>query len=267
MKSSIKEYALKNMEEIEALEETADENEHIIELWEPLEFNIDEKYEYVSKNKLFQICSDFLYYIIAFPILTIFTKIVYDLKIEGKEKIRNIKDGAISVSNHVLILDCAMVGLSAGRKKIYYTTIQDSFKIPLVRKLIKLLRAMPIPTKIKDKENLIKNINELVKNKNIIHFYPERALFPYYTKIRNFKNGAFTLAVKNNVPIIPMVFTFREPKGIRKKIKTKKDVTLTILDPVYPSTDGNNIKKKTEELKQEVYAKMQEINSRKYKQF
>lgn len=266
MKNSIKEYALKNMEEIEALEETADENEHIIELWEPLEFNIDEKYEYVSKNKLFQICSDFLYYIIAFPILTIFTKIVYGLKIEGKEKIRNIKDGAISVSNHVLILDCAMVGLSAGRKKIYYTTTEDSFKIPLVRKLIKLLRAMPIPTKIKDKEKLIKNINELLRNKNIVHFYPERALFPYYTKIRNFKNGAFTLAVKNNVPIIPMVFTFREPKGIRKKIKTKKDVTLTILDPIYPSIEEKDIKQKTEELKQEVYLKMQEMNNRKYKQ-
>lgn len=265
MRNSIKEYALKDMEEIEALEEIADENEHIIELWEPLEFNIDEKYEYVSKNKLFQMCSDFLYYIIAFPILTIFTKIVYDLKIEGKEKIRNIKGGAISVSNHVLILDCAMVGLSAGRKKIYYTTIQDSFKIPLVRKLIKLLRAMPIPAKIKDKEKLIKNINELVRNKNIVHFYPERALFPYYTKIRNFKNGAFTLAVKNNVPIIPMVFTFREPKGIRKKIKTKKDVTLTILDPIYPSTEEKSIRQKAEELKQEVYLKMQEINNKEYK--
>lgn len=264
MKSNIKEYALKNMEEIEALEETADENEHIIELWEPLEFNIDEKYEYVSKNKLFQICSDLLYYIIAFPILKIYTKIVYDLKIEGKEKIRNIKGGAISVSNHVLILDCAMVGLSAGRKKIYYTTTEDSFKIPLVRKLIKLLRAMPIPSKIKDKEKLIKNINELVRNKNIVHFYPERALFPYYTKIRNFKNGAFTLAVKNNVPIIPMLFTFREPKGIRKKIKSKKDVTLTILDPIYPSTEEKNIKQKAEELKEITYLKMKNKNEEKY---
>ena len=29
-----------------------------------------------------------------------------------------------------------------------------------------------------------------------------------------------------------MVFTFREPKGIRKLFKKKKDVTLKILEPI-----------------------------------
>ena len=258
MKGFIGERALKE-EDIERLEEIADENEHIIDLWEPLEFNIDRNYEYVSKDIIFNTFSDILYYLIAYPILKVLTKIVYDLKIEGRENIDFLEKGAISVSNHVLFLDCAMVGLAWGLKRVYYTTLEGSFKIPLVRKLIKLLRAMPIPEKIKNREYFIKAIEEILNNGNFVRFYPEASLFPYYKKIRNFKNGAFSIAVKNDVPIVPMVFTFREPKGIRKIFKKKKDVTLKILKPVTIKEEGLNQKQKEELLKNKVHTMMEDV--------
>ena len=203
-----------------------DENENIIDLWQPLEFNIDKNYEYVPKDKLFLMASNLIYYVIAYPILKILMKIIYDFKIEGRENIKNVDSGAISVSNHVLFLDCAMVGLSYGRRKIYYTTQEESFKIPFVRKLIKLLS-----------------------------FYPEAALWPYCDRIRKFKNGAFNLAVRNNVPVIPIVFTFREPTGIRRIFKFKKDVTLKILKPIKCEEIGNT-KQKVENLKEKVFLEM-----------
>ena len=258
MKGFIGERALKE-EDIERLEEIADENEHIIDLWEPLEFNIDRNYEYVSKDIIFNTFSDILYYLIAYPILKVLTKIVYDLKIEGRENIDFLEKGAISVSNHVLFLDCAMVGLTWGLKRVYYTTLEGSFKIPFVRKLIKLLRAMPIPEKIKNREYFMKAIEEILNNGNFVHFYPEASLFPYYKKIRNFKNGAFSIAVKNDVPIVPMVFTFREPKGIRKIFKKKKDVTLKILKPVTIKEEGLNQKQKEELLKNKVHTMMEDV--------
>lgn len=99
--------------EIEGVEhiDNLDENEHIIKMsmWESLEFNIDENYEYVPSGKIFKYFSDLLYYGIAVPVIYVLTKFLYDLKIEGKEHITNLKTGAVSVSNHVLILDCAMV--------------------------------------------------------------------------------------------------------------------------------------------------------------
>lgn len=245
----MKEYALNNLEELE-------ENEHIIKNWEPLEFNIDEKYEYVPNGKIFSIFSNILYYGIAFPILKIVTKVIYDLKIEGKENIRAFKEGAISISNHVLFLDCAMVGLACGQKRIYYSTLEDNFKIPFVRKLIKYLRAMPIPKKIENKKKFLEEIEKLLKNNNVVHFYPEAALYPYCTKLRNFKNGAFEIAIKNKVPIVPMIFTFREPKGLRKILKRKKDVTLTVLKPVRLLEDNGSIKERAMKLKNEVYESM-----------
>ena len=239
----------------EALEEILEENEHVIHLWEPLEFKIDENYDYVPNNLIF---SNLLYYGIAFPILKLLTKIIYDLKIEGIENIKKVDGGAISVSNHVLILDCAMVGLAFGKRKIYYTTQEGSFKIPLVRKLIKYLRAVPIPENINNRKYFIKAMNNVLENGDIIHFYPEASLWPYCKKIRNFKNGAFDFAVKNNVPIIPMAYKFRKPEGYRKIFKIKPDVTLSILKPIEANMNEDNIKVCIEELKIKVKRAMEE---------
>ena len=242
----------------EAIEEILEENEHIIHLWEPLEFKIDENYDYVPNNLIFSIFSNLLYYGIAFPILKLLIKIIYDLKIEGIENIKEVDGGAISVSNHVLILDCAMVGLAFGKRKIYYTTQEGSFKIPLVRKLIKYLRAVPIPENINNRKYFIKAMNNVLKNGDVIHFYPEASLWPYCKKIRNFKNGAFDMAVRNQVPVVPCVFTFREPIGVRKLFKRKKDVTLKILKPVYSDSD-KYIRQQIEELKEKTFKGMKDV--------
>ncbi len=234
------------------------ENDDVIYMYEPLELNIDEQYQYIKEGKIFSFFSNLLYYIIAFPVLTILNKIIYGLKIEGKENIKNLQTGAISVSNHVLILDCTMIGLAFGFKKIYFTTRKGSFEIPFVRKLIKLLRAVPIPTEISNKKFFVKQLDEALKNGRIIHFYPEKALWPYYEKIRNFKSGAFDFAIRNNVPVIPIVITFRKPKGIRKIFKSKNDVTVKILEPITYKNKNENKKDSVEKLKEQVHQVMQE---------
>ena len=238
-------------------EKILNENDDIIHMYEPLELNIDEKYQYIREGKVFSFFSNLLYYGIAFPVLTILNKIMYDLKIEGKENIKNLKTGAISVSNHVLILDCTMIGLSFGLKKVYFTTRKGSFEIPFVRKLIKLLRAVPIPTKMSNKEHFVKQIDKALQKGKIIHFYPEKALWPYYEKLRNFKSGAFEFAIRNNVPVVPIVITFRDPKGVRKVFKKKKDVTVKILEPIKYKGNYENKKDCVEELKNQVHQSMQ----------
>ena len=65
------------------------------------------------------------------------------------------------------------------------------------------------------------------------------------------------MAVRNQVPVVPCVFTFREPTGIRKLFKRKKDVTLKILKPVY--SDGDKyIRQQMEVLKERVTFEMKE---------
>lgn len=233
------------------------ESKLIINSWKFCQTNIDENYQYIKKDPIFNLCSNILYYGIAFPILSILFKIIYDLKIEGKENINKIKNGAISISNHVLYLDCAMIGIAFGKKKIYFTTLEDNFKIPVVRRLIKLLRAIPIPKTIENKKYFMKAIDQSLQEENVIHFYPEGVLVNYSEKIRNFKNGAFDFAVKNKVDIIPIIFKFRNPKGLRKIFKRKKDVTLKILEPIkYEELVANTEREKIEILKQKTKNEM-----------
>ena len=65
------------------------------------------------------------------------------------------------------------------------------------------------------------------------------------------------MAVRNQVPIIPCVFTFREPTGIRKLFKRKPDVTLKILEPIRPDSD-KSIRQQVEELKEKTFVNMKD---------
>ena len=208
------------------------DDEDVIKFKKLYNFDIDESYEYIKKGKVFNFCSNLLYYGVGFPVLSIILKVVYGVKVEGKENIKNLKGGAISISNHVLVLDCAMVGLSLLSKRVYYTTREKSFRIPFVRKLIKLLRAIPIPKEVGNKKRFVKEITDLVERGGIAHFYPEAVLKPYCEEIREFRSGAFKIAMKNNLNILPIVITFRNPTGIRKVFKKKKDVTIKVLEAV-----------------------------------
>ena len=178
-------------------------------------------------------------------------------KIEGRENLKKVNGAAITVSNHVHFLDCAMIGLAMFPKRIYYTASDGSFKMPVIRHLVKLLNALPISDNINSKKRLLLAINDLLAKKEKVHFYPEASMWPYHEKIRKFKNGAFEVATRNNVPVIPIVFKFREVTGWRKFIKEKPFITLKILEPVYPNTEASR-REQIESLKEIISNKMKE---------
>ncbi len=209
------------------------ENEHIYHTWEPLKFNIKDNYKYIITNPFFKIISN----IIAIPIgiiLIIINKIIYGYKIENKENL--IKNsGFVSVSNHLHPMDCTMIGLIYYPKRVYYPTIKRNFQIPLVRHLIRLLYAMPIPTKENQKRDFYKQINNALLKRKIVHMYPEGSMWPYYEEVRNFKYGAFKMAVDANVSIQPIRFLLTNPQGIYKLYKKNKCFHAIILKPIYPN--------------------------------
>lgn len=210
------------------------EDSHVLHLWEPCKFEINDEFKFVNDNFLFNFFSNLLY-LIAYPILVIINKFFFGFKIEGKENLEKVDGvGKVTVSNHVHPMDCTMVALGNMPSKTYYTSLESNFKIPVVRKIIKLLNAIPIPKDIKYTRNFMNSIDNLLKNGKTIHFYPEGSLWPYYTKIRHFKNGAFDFAVRNNVPVVPMVFKFKKSKAISNILKSKPTITLEILEPIYP---------------------------------
>ncbi|MGM9875444.1 MAG: lysophospholipid acyltransferase family protein [Bacilli bacterium] len=208
-------------------------DEQVTHNWAPLSFEIKNNYNYVLNNPLFKLISNILS-LPVFIILYIIDKIFLGFCVINKDKI--VKDkGFVSISNHIHYLDCTLIGLIYYPNRVHYPTIEKNFKIPFVRKLIRLLYAMPIPKDRIKKDRFYSQINIAFKGKFILHMYPEAAMWPYYEKIRDFKYGAFKIAVDANVCVQPIKFVFTKSNGLYRLYKKKKRICAVVLDPLYPN--------------------------------
>ncbi len=211
------------------------------------------------KNTVINFVENIFYYIIAVPILYVVDKIFFNYKIIGKENIKKVPGGKITISNHIHYLDCTMNGLINFPDYSYFVTLESNCKIPVVGLLVRLLRGIPIPTKLDDKKGFYEKISKLLKEGETVHIYPEGELRLYDQKLLDFKKGAFAMAVENNVPIIPTVIITRERHGIYKYIKNKPLITQVILEPIFPDLKIENKMERIENLKQEAYFRMNSV--------
>ena len=142
-------------------------DEQVTHNWAPLSFEINNNYDYVLNNPMFKLISNILSLPI-FIILYIIDKIFLGFYVINKNKI--VKDkGFVSISNHIHYLDCTLIGLIYYPNRVHYPTIEENFKIPFVRKLIRLLYAMPIPKDRIKKDRLYLQINKAFKGNFILH--------------------------------------------------------------------------------------------------
>lgn len=211
------------------------------------------------KNKVFNFVANVFYYTIAVPIVFALDKLFFNYKIIGKENIKKVPGGKITISNHIHYLDCTMNGIVNLPDYSYFITLESNCEIPIVGALVRLLRGIPIPTKIDEKKHFYDNISELLKNGETVHIYPEGVMRLYDQSLLEFKKGAFAMSVENNVPIVPSVLVTREREGIYKYIKTKPLITQVVLEPIYPDLSIENKLERIESLKQEAYYRMKAV--------
>ena len=213
-------------------------------------------------DTIFNFVANIFYYIVAVPILFVVDKVFFDYKVIGKENIKKVPGGKITISNHIHYLDCTMNGFINFPDYSYFVTLESNCEIPVIGALVKLLRGIPIPTKIEEKKKFYEHIAKLLEGGETIHIYPEGILRLYDQELLEFKKGAFAMAVESNVPIIPSVILTRKPHGIYKYIKAKPLITHVILEPIYPDLSIENKLERIEKLKQESYYKMKEVLER-----
>ena len=109
------------------------------------------------------------------------------------------------------------------------------FPHPVVKQIIRVLGAVPQSNHPHRTKELFSQLETALKNGAAVQIYPERVLRPYYNLgTRKMQRGAFKMAVEANVPMLPMVVTYREPKGLYRLFKKKPCMDLTILDPIHP---------------------------------
>lgn len=198
----------------------------------------------------FRLATKLFHTFFAVPIIYLWTRLFLGFRIEGKENIKK-HHCALTLCNHVHTLDSAMVAIALYPKKIIYPTIPENMHDHWYGHLVRILGGVTIPDNFSELKMFMREMEIVLTQGNIVHFFPEGDLKPYDTNLREFKKGAFYLAAQTRAPIIPMAITFRKPKGLYRLLKRKPAVTLNVGKPLYPTeTDARNDLKKRMEMAQ-----------------
>ena len=133
-------------------------------------------------------------------------------EIKGLEYIKELKSGAIITCNHFNPFDSFAVEYAfkeAGllkSKKLYkiiregnYTNFPGFYGF-----LFRNCDTLPLSSNKRTMIEFMKAVDEILRRGDFILIYPEQSLWWNYKKPKPLKPGAFKLATKNNVPIVPI---------------------------------------------------------------
>jgi len=91
-----------------------------------------------------------------------------------------------------------------------------------------LLGCISIPRAFGEANAFFRNLEVSLNEGRVVHFFPEGEIYYYSKELHSFKRGAFYLAAKAHVPIMPMCISFHEPKGFYKLLRKKPVMLLSI---------------------------------------
>ena len=228
---------------------------------------IDDKYPYLNDSVGYK-CNLYLgYYVFLHLLLRIKLRVQMGLRIRGREVLKKHKDGlkngAITIANHVYRLDCPCVLIAVNRT--------HNTRIPMFAPNFRtkdgyfmgIAGGIPIP-EAEAGMSAMKKFNEAFDEFHRrgwwFHIFPEACRWDMYKPLRPFQKGAFTMSYKYNKPLLPCVITYRERKGIFRLFGPKELplLTVTIGEPIYPDTTQPR-KTEVERLRDVAHAQMQEM--------
>jgi len=192
----------------------SDPNAHMVDVKITHEIIVDENYPFLDKSFKFSFMRYLMHLGIYVLVFTI-SPVRYGLRIEGRKilrKYRNLlKDGAMTVSNHMHRWDFLFVLQALRYRLMYFPALKDNLNSP-DEKFVRYAGGIPIPDEIRLIKKFYQAFDEIHANKTWIHAYPESSLFPFFLYIRPFKKGVFTLAQRYNLPVLPIGISYRKPR-------------------------------------------------------
>ena len=237
-------------------------DDHMLTLKRTREIKLDPSYKYMPSGFWFRVKRfgvAFLLNTVVFPLM----HLTHGLRIYGKKKLKKhkkeLKGGAITISNHVFMWDYLCV-LKAIRPHIsYFPAWKNNFESGF-QPLMRIIGGMPIPEgDIHAMMSFKKGMDEVVASGRWLHVFPEGSLWYFYPDIRPLKIAAFNYAVKYNKPLILISMSFRPRKGFRKIFGKGPFVDLHICEPLY-ADKSLTPRDAACELRARAYKIMQQMN-------
>lgn len=212
-------------------------DEHMITVKHLRDTHFDENYEYLPKgfwHKCVRVLLWLALNLLAFPVCSL----RYGLRIYGRKNLKKykkeLKNGAITIANHVFMWDYICV-LKAIRPHLqYHPGWKTNFEGPNAG-FIRFVGGIPIPTGNRRAMGKFQQaIGEVLEKKHWLHFFPEGSMWFFYPDIRPLKKAVFKYAVRYDKPVIPITMSFRPRKGLWRIFGKEPLVDLHIGEPLFP---------------------------------
>lgn len=205
--------------------------------------SVPENYKYKRTNPFNNFISGIFYHGIAKPFVGFYC-LCKGIRVKGKKNIKKLHGkGAFIFSNHVAISDVVKFQsyVFFWRRRVNIIGYPDTLTMPIVRNLTRALGYLPLPLPgdVKNMVNLMDAMKFYIEKKQFILIYPEAHIWPYYTKIRNFRSGSFNYPARLEAPVLPVVTTWRKSKFCKKPKQT-----LYILEPIFPDPEKTSAENK-----------------------
>ena len=166
-------------------------------------------------------------------------------EIRGIENLKNVKTGAMITCNHFNPFDSFTI------EKVFRSTKQHRSK-----KLYKVIRegnytnfpgfygflfrnadTLPLSSNKRTMVNFMKAVDVILKKGDFILIYPEQSMWWNYRKPKPLKDGAFKMATRSNVPVVPIFITMEDSDIIGEDGFPIQEYTVNIEKPIYPDPE------------------------------
>ena len=193
-------------------------------------------------------------------------------EINGIENLNKVSTGAIVTCNHFNPFDCfaiEKVFRISGKieeKRLYKVIREGNYTnfSGLYGFFFRNCDTLPLSSNKRTMVKFMKAVDTLLNKGDFILIYPEQSMWWNYRKPKPLKNGAFKIAARNNVPVIPIFITMQDSEIIGEDGYPVQEYIINIKEPIYPNKELSE-KENTDIMRDKNFEVWKEIYEEFYK--
>lgn len=180
-------------------------------------------------------------------------------EVRGIENFEKVKGGKIVTCNHFSVCDNYAVWVALRKSmhgKMLYKVIREGNYTNPPKPFGLFMRhcnTLPLSSQTATMAKFMKAFSCLLGRGETILIYPEQSMWYNYKKPRPLQDGAFSLAVRNNAPVVPVFITMEDSDIIDADGFFVQEYTLHILPAIYPDKTLSRVDAKND-MKNKNYA-------------
>ena len=161
-------------------------------------------------------------------------------EVRGIENYTAVEGGAIVTCNHFSVCDNYAVWLALREHmdgRLLYKVIREGNYTNPPKPFGFIMRhcnTLPLSSQVATVKKFLQAVRVLLDRGETILIYPEQGMWYNYRKPRPMQDGAFSLAVRNNAPVVPIFITMEDSDTLDGDGFFVEEYTVHILPAIYP---------------------------------